>query len=818
MLKIVKQIILFLFIYNLTLAQTEVPVTLRAQFNGSYGYKIIGNTHNEFDNWQDPVPPCLMQTQSSATLNLQPNQNIVKAFLYWSGIGDGTLANDIQLNGINYAPTSLVLGNPEPGGSFFSYFASYLDVTSQVLISGNGLYNFSNMNLNSLMSAYCSNSIYYGGWYLLVIYNEVGLPNNQLNVYDGFNVVSTYFNNGVTNLQIDNLNIVDNLNAKMTYVAWNGSPNLFYNESLFLNGNLLSNALNPIDNPFNGTNTFTGSTTNWNQDIDTFDISNYINIGDTQALLTFNSFFYRFVQTVVTSIRSELPDATAQINQVTGQSICGNRNLVVGYKVANNNSNAVLPANVPVSFYANNTLLQTTNTPASIAIGGFANFITTVSIPLYVPNTFDLRVVVDNSTTNTSTVAESNETNNEATQTITLSDITVTPTFTQITPICSGATFAALPTISLNNISGSWSPALNNLATTTYTFTPNAGQCATTATMTIVVNQSVTPTFTQINPICSGATLTALPTISLNNISGSWSPALNNLATTTYTFTPNAGQCATTATMTIMVNPSITPSFTQITPICNGQTLNALPTISLNNISGSWSPALNNLATTTYTYTPNTGQCATTNTMTIVVNPSVLPDFADVTLCANDTSVSLNNQSPNGIVGTWFPPAIDFSANGFYTFTPNAGQCANSQTITITINQNSISDFDWTLTQPFTNNAVLTINAVPSGNFLYQLDFGPQQSSNIFQNISSGLHSVTVYDTNGCLTSITKNDILVIHYPLFFTPNGDGFNDTWKIDDLVLQPNAPIFIYDRYGKLLKQISTIGSGWDGTING
>ena len=187
-------------------------------------------------------------------------------------------------------------------------------------------------------------------------------------------------------------------------------------------------------------------------------------------------------------------------------------------------------------------------------------------------------------------------------------------------------------------------------------------------------------------------------------------------------------------------------------------------------------------------------------------------------MCANDTSVSLNNQSPNGIVGTWFPPAIDFSANGFYTFTPNAGQCANSQTITITINQNSISDFDWTLTQPFTNNAVLTITAVPSGNYLYQLDFGPQQSSNIFQNISSGLHSVTVYDTNGCLTSITKNDILVIHYPLFFTPNGDGFNDTWKIDDLVLQPNAPIFIYDRYGKLLKQISTIGSGWDGTING
>ena len=129
----------------------------------------------------------------------------------------------------------------------------------------------------------------------------------------------------------------------------------------------------------------------------------------------------------------------------------------------------------------------------------------------------------------------------------------LSPSFTQIAPICSGSTLASLPTISSNGITGNWSPPLNNTQTTTYTFTPNTGQCATTAEMTIIVNQPAVPTFTQVAPICINSPLAALPTTSLNGISGTWSPALNNSATTTYTFSPTAGACATTATMTIVV-------------------------------------------------------------------------------------------------------------------------------------------------------------------------------------------------------------------------------------------------------------------------
>ncbi len=66
---------------------------------------------------------------------------------------------------------------------------------------------------------------------------------------------------------------------------------------------------------------------------------------------------------------------------------------------------------------------------------------------------------------------------------------TITPTFTAVSPITSGSNLSALPTTSNNNITGTWSPALNNTATTTYTFTPAAGQCAITTTMTITVTQ-----------------------------------------------------------------------------------------------------------------------------------------------------------------------------------------------------------------------------------------------------------------------------------------------------------------------------------------
>jgi gliding motility-associated-like protein len=271
------------------------------------------------------------------------------------------------------------------------------------------------------------------------------------------------------------------------------------------------------------------------------------------------------------------------------------------------------------------------------------------------------------------------------------------PTFNSVASICNGGTLNSLPTTSNNGINGSWSPSLNNTATTTYIFTPSpSGPCADTTSLTIVVNPATTPTFTQVSPICNGGVLNPLPTTSNNGITGTWSPALNNTNTTTYTFTPNTGQCASTATMTITVNPIITPSFTAVAPICSGNTLNALPTTSNNGISGIWSPALNNTTTTTYTFTPNSGQCGNTTTMTITVNNSITPTFAPVAaICSGEPLSPLPTTSNNGIAGSW-SPSVNNTATTTYTFTPNSGQCANNSSMTITVNPATIPTFNST--------------------------------------------------------------------------------------------------------------------------
>jgi len=97
--------------------------------------------------------------------------------------------------------------------------------------------------------------------------------------------------------------------------------------------------------------------------------------------------------------------------------------------------------------------------------------------------------------------------------------------------------------------------------TATVTITPKSNGCTGTAvTFQITVNPIVTPVFDAVAPICAGGVLEALPTTSNNGVTGSWSPALDNTATTTYTFTPDSGQCTPVilTTITILVNSNTT--------------------------------------------------------------------------------------------------------------------------------------------------------------------------------------------------------------------------------------------------------------------
>lgn len=98
----------------------------------------------------------------------------------------------------------------------------------------------------------------------------------------------------------------------------------------------------------------------------------------------------------------------------------------------------------------------------------------------------------------------------------------------------------------------------------------------------------------------------------------------------------------------------------------------------------------------------------------------------------------------------------------------------------------------------------------------YSLDGVNYQSSNVFRNLPGGEYTVYYRDAKGCGEGTTS--VILLDYPKFFTPNGDGVNDRWQIKGLQKFPGAMIYIYDRYGKFLKQISANSLGWDGTFNG
>ena len=389
--------------------------------------------------------------------------------------------------------------------------------------------------------------------------------------------------------------------------------------------------------------------------------------------------------------------------------------------------------------------------------------------------------------------------------------------------VCQGSTPPALPSLSPNGITGAWSPNAIQTGTTgnfTYTFTADPGQCtsANTQTITVTVDPLLAPDFLPVAPLCAGDPAPALLNASPNGITGSWNPpVINTFNSGSYTFTPDAGQCATPQTLFVVVNPRPLPIFPPVAPFCAGETAPTLPTVSDNGFTGTWSPAIvDNTLSGTYVFTPDPGQCVSNFMLNVTVNQPVVPDFPDVAFCFGTTPPALPNISPNGIVGTWNPPVLGNTTSGSYTFIPSAGQCATSQTIQSTVFPDQLTSVEYTITNYFADSHTLTVNAQSPGNYLYQLDYGPLQESNVFTNVANGEHFLTVIDPNGCSEPIVVNDLIFVGYPPYFTPNGDGYHDFWNV--FGLDNSARIFIFNRHGKLLKQLSPLSEGWNGTYNG
>ncbi|SFZ89319.1 gliding motility-associated C-terminal domain-containing protein [Flaviramulus basaltis] len=220
-------------------------------------------------------------------------------------------------------------------------------------------------------------------------------------------------------------------------------------------------------------------------------------------------------------------------------------------------------------------------------------------------------------------------------------------------------------------------------------------------------------------------------------------------------------------------------------------------------------------------------------------------------LCYSETSFDLIvNELPTvNIVETYFicnlEPSLSISVdnnldtynweyqdgtNISNTFEANLINAGN-YTLTIGENKNGIyceNYFDFELIRSvlpsitnveyneLSDNNFIEIIASGDGDFEYSIDGINYQNSNFFSDVLGGVYTVSVKDRFGC--GEDSRNVAIIDYPKYFTPNGDGINDFWKIKGIANYPNAVVFIYNRYGKLLKQINSNSNGWDGTFRG
>lgn len=413
-------LILFLLLF-LRLEVKAQDISIFQQFNGRYDYLAIGNTLNQAENniVQDF---CEILPSSQATLNIDNTSTIVAAYLYWAGSGLGD--TEVSLNGTQIiADDTYTTVYSDFSNGDLTYFSCYAEVTNQILTEGNTVYTLADLDISETLannSGYCNNRTNFAGWSLYVIYENNSLPLNQVNLFQGLEII----NRNVTEkiILLENVNVLDNDNAKIGFLAWEGDNALNFGESLSINGNIISNPpLNMADNAFNGTNSFTNSSTFYNGDLDVYSIENNINVGDTQVEIKLttgainpNTGIFSadliIVNNIITVLNSQLPDATIVID--TTETSCNSRNLTINYTVNNFNSTELLPANTPIAIYAEGQLIAQAFTENNIPINGYESGVINVTIPNLIPDNFLLNLVVDDDGFGNSTVIEILENNN----------------------------------------------------------------------------------------------------------------------------------------------------------------------------------------------------------------------------------------------------------------------------------------------------------------------------------------------------------------------------------------------------------------------
>lgn len=174
---------------------------------------------------------------------------------------------------------------------------------------------------------------------------------------------------------------------------------------------------------------------------------------------------------------------------------------------------------------------------------------------------------------------------------------------------------------------------------------------------------------------------------------------------------------------------------------------------------------------------------------------------------------SYNGTSVNG----GFQKSINRAGEYTLTVTRTTGGITCDATVMFTVMESQkpviskIEVADWT-----DNKNSINIVTATTGNYEYSIDGTVFQDSPLFENLSPGKYEITVRDKGGC--GFAEDEAFLLNYPKYFTPNGDGVHDTWRIENAFFAEKLSVTIYDRYGRVMAAFTGSSAGWDGTYNG
>ena len=224
---------------------------------------------------------------------------------------------------------------------------------------------------------------------------------------------------------------------------------------------------------------------------------------------------------------------------------------------------------------------------------------------------------------------------------------------------------------------------------------------------------------------------------------------------------------------------------------------------------------------TIYARVINGPDCYGITPISLVIKTFTPPNFEDekIPLCKNNVlTLAVSNTFSSYLwnTGATTTSIVILSGGDYSVEVTDSNGCRAIKKFQITtsgiatITEAKINDFAG-------NENTVTLGYTGTGNYEFSLDGSYFQDSPTFNGIAAGGYLAYARDKNGCGLS-NPFAFYVLDYPRYFTPNGDGINDLWKIKNLEQLPNSILRIFDRYGKLLKEVISQNAGWNGTFNG